>query len=72
MRRGGASLRGEPGSPLTWGSPWDLGTRSCLALGLGTPFTHGLPVIATPRRELEPLIFFIKMQINLIKSGIVN
>lgn len=64
--------RGGRGSPL---HGWQLPGRDRGAVSPSAQahsFAHGLRVIATPTREQDPLIFFIKMQINLIKSGIVN
>lgn len=51
---------------------WELANAKPPQLTRAHSFTYRWHVIATSRRELAPLIFFIKMQINLIKSGIVN
>lgn len=64
---------GSTAAPLARGeAPGTWERRAASPAARARSFTHTLHVIATPRRELEPLIFFIKMQINLIKSGIVN
>lgn len=70
--RGCLSLGGSTAAPL---HGWKLLGPENAELPyplLRHSFTYGLHVIATPRRELDPLIFLINMQINLIKSGIVN
>lgn len=51
---------------------WELANAKPPQLTRAHSFTYRWHVITTSRRELAPLIFFIKMQINLIKSGIVN
>lgn len=65
------------GGDVAWGQSltsqgWELVNAKPPQLTRAHSFTYRWHVIATSRRELAPLIFFIKMQINLIKSGIVN